>query len=126
MLNLSPGPMPRRELEPLPQPRWAVKARAEVLDQPVIAAPSVLRAAGQTRAFANVLGTVRHGLQQNDRLIVATGDSGTGKTLLCRALMEEAEPRLHMAPDASVIVIVDPRWRESLRRSSAKGHRSTG
>lgn len=97
MLNLSPGPMPRRALEPLAQPRWAVKARAEVLEQPVIATLSMLRAAGQTRALASVLATVRHGIQQSDRLIVVTGDSGTGKTLLCRALMEEAEPRLHMS-----------------------------
>ena len=97
VLNLSSTPEPRRELQPLAQPRWAVQARAEVLDRPAIAAPSTLRAAGQTRSFANVLGTVRHGLQQGDRLIVVTGDSGTGKTLLCRALMEEQEPRVHMS-----------------------------
>lgn len=97
VLNLSSAAEPPRELQPLAQPRWAVKARAEVLDRPAIAAPSTLRAAGQTRSFASVLGTVRHGLQQGDRLIVVTGDSGTGKTLLCRALMEEPEPRVAMS-----------------------------
>jgi general secretion pathway protein A len=85
-------PEPGRELQPLPQPRWAVKARAEVIESPPLVAPSPLRLAGQTRSFASVLGTVRHGLQQGDRLIVVTGDSGTGKTLLCRALMEEFAP----------------------------------
>ena len=97
MLNLSMGPEPRRELQPLAQPRWAVKARAEVLDAPPMAAPSTVRLAGQTRSLACTLGTVRHGLRQGDRLIVVTGDSGTGKTMLCRSLMEEGDPLTHMS-----------------------------
>src|SRR3954447_19409190 len=86
VLNLSSPPEPRREIQ-LAQPRWALKARAEgdVLDEPIVVAPTTVRQPGQTRAFANVLGSVRHGLHQGDRLTVVTGDSGTGKTLLCRA-----------------------------------------
>ena len=97
MLNLSSRPEPKAELQPLAQPRWAVKARTGVLDEPAIVAPVVFRQAGQTRAFANVLGSVRHGLDQGDRLIVVTGDSGTGKTMLCRALIEDADPRMRMS-----------------------------
>src|SRR3954454_16285306 len=96
MLNLSSPPEPGPDLQ-LAQPRWALKARAEVLDEPMIVAPVIIRQAGQTRAFANVLGSVRHGLAQGDRLIVVTGDSATGKTMLCRALMEEADPRTRMS-----------------------------
>ena len=97
MLNLSSFPDPKQELQPLPQPRWAVKARAEVLDVPMFAAPDTFRQTGQTRSFAGVLGSVRHGLFQGERLIVVTGDSGTGKTMLCRQLIEEAEPRTRMS-----------------------------
>src|SRR3954470_12507282 len=96
MLNLSSPPEPGPDLQ-LAQPRWAVKARAEVLDEPGISVPVIIRQAGQTRAFANALGSVRHGLDQGDRLIIVTGDSGTGKTMLCRALMEEADPRTRMS-----------------------------
>jgi len=95
VLNLSTRPEPRRELQPSAQPRWAMQARAEILDRPPLAAPGSLRRAGQTRSFASVLATVRHGLRQGDRLIVVTGASGTGKTMLCRSLIEEADPLTH-------------------------------
>ena len=45
----------------------------------------------QTRSFASVLESVRTGLRDSDRLIIVTGGSGTGKTQLCRALIEDAE-----------------------------------
>lgn len=96
MLNLSAPSEPRHAIQ-LAQPRWAVNARAEVVDEPILAPPTTLRQPGQTRAFASVLGAVRHGLHDGDRLIVVTGDSGTGKTLLCRALMEQSEPQTRMS-----------------------------
>ncbi|HTM02160.1 MAG TPA: ATP-binding protein [Vicinamibacterales bacterium] len=45
----------------------------------------------QTRSFTSVLESVRAGLRDSDRLIIVTGGSGTGKTQLCRALIEDAE-----------------------------------
>src|SRR3954468_23626127 len=96
MLNLSSRSEPAPDRARARRP-WALKARAEVLDEAAIVPPVIIRQAGETRAFANVLGSVRHGLAQGDRLMVVTGDSGTGKTMLCRALMEEADPRTRMS-----------------------------
>lgn len=103
-LNLTTYPKPGRAT-PAIQPRWAVNVR-EGEPRPVDPRPQVIdpraaleihsvRQPGQTRSYASVLAAVRHGLRQGERLIVVTGDSGTGKTMLCRALIEEAELLTH-------------------------------
>lgn len=99
MLNLSSYPEPADEpttVQPVLQaPRWAVAARAELVhDVPAHFVPPI-RQLGQTRSFVATLGSVREGLSQGDRLIVVTGASGTGKTMLCRALIEDAELLTH-------------------------------
>lgn len=95
MLNLSSRPDP--EAPPLAvMPRWAAAVRSPAVKSPVeggleVRLPTIARQPGQTRSLASVLGSVRDGLRQGDRLIVVTGESGTGKSMLCRALIEEAE-----------------------------------
>jgi type II secretory pathway predicted ATPase ExeA len=99
VLNLSSYPESR--LEPIPAqpalqaPRWAMAARAEIIDTPAPRVVAPVRQLGQTRSFVSALGAVREGLSEGDRLIVVTGASGTGKTLLCRALIEEPELLTH-------------------------------
>jgi type II secretory pathway predicted ATPase ExeA len=99
VLNLSSYPEPTREpttAQPaLQPPRWAVAARAELVDTVPARFVAPIRQLGQTRSFVAALGSVREGLSQGDRLIVVTGASGTGKTMLCRALIEEAELLTH-------------------------------
>lgn len=46
---------------------------------------------------------VRRALQQREGLVVVTGTSGTGKTLLCRTLLQELEP------GACASIVLDPR-----------------
>jgi general secretion pathway protein A len=46
---------------------------------------------------------VRRALQQREGLVVVTGASGTGKTLLCRTLLQELEP------GACASIVLDPR-----------------
>jgi general secretion pathway protein A len=99
VLNLSSYPESTLETAPvqapLQAPRWAMAARTQVVEKaPARVAPPV-RQLGQTRSFISALGSVREGLSRGDRLIVVTGESGTGKTLLCRALIEEPELLTH-------------------------------
>ena len=61
-----------------------------------------LRFAYPSRAYQSALEQVRHGLQRGHGVIVVTGDSGTGKTLLCRALLEGSDARTFMS------VLLDP------------------
>ena len=106
MLNLSSYPEPNDEptaLEPA-QPRWAVAARARGVeghgvrrqaDRLAVPVIETVRGLGQTRSYVAALSSVREGLREGGRLIVVTGRSGTGKTMLCRALIEEAELLTH-------------------------------
>jgi general secretion pathway protein A len=93
VLNLSSYPQPETRstaIQPA-TPRWAVAARAGVVDRSLIPLVPTVRRPGQTRSYAAALGSVREGLHDGERLIVVTGTSGTGKTTLCRALIEEPE-----------------------------------
>ena len=102
MLNLSSYPEPSIDpIEPsalqpvLQSPRWAVAARADVINTTPVRFVAPVRQLGQTRAFVSAIGAVREALANGDRLTVVTGASGTGKTALCRALIEEPELLTH-------------------------------
>ena len=56
-----------------------------------------------SRSHVNVMTDVRRALQQREGLVVVTGGPGTGKTLLCRALLGE------LGAGACVSVVLDPR-----------------
>ena len=56
-----------------------------------------------SRSHVQVLSEVRRALQQREGLVVVTGGPGTGKTLLCRALLSE------LGAGACVSVVLDPR-----------------
>ena len=56
-----------------------------------------------SRSHVQVLTDVRRALQQREGLVVVTGGPGTGKTLLCRALLSE------LGAGACVSVVLDPR-----------------
>jgi general secretion pathway protein A len=61
-----------------------------------------LRFAYQSRSHAKALEQVTEALQRREGLVVITGEIGTGKTMLCRALLGTFEPRTFLS------VILDP------------------
>lgn len=80
--------------------------------EPYDAAPAIRRPFALTldqqflfpsRSHEHVLGDVRRALHQREGLVVVTGGPGTGKTLLCRALLNE------LGAGACVSVVLDPR-----------------
>lgn len=52
-----------------------------------------LRFAYKSRSYTSALGEVRDAVHRGEGLIVVTGEIGTGKTMLCRALAEEHDAR---------------------------------
>jgi len=56
-----------------------------------------------SRSYAAALRDVRLALERREGLVVITGDTGTGKTMLCRTLLQE------LAGTACVSVVLDPR-----------------
>jgi type II secretory pathway predicted ATPase ExeA len=56
-----------------------------------------------SRSYVTVLTEVRRALQQREGLVVVTGEPGTGKTMLCRTLLQELDPGI------CVSVVLDPR-----------------
>ena len=56
-----------------------------------------------SRSHVTVLGEVRKALLQREGLVVVTGATGTGKTLLCRTLLQELEPGVCAS------IVLDPR-----------------
>lgn len=56
-----------------------------------------------SRAYAAALADVRRALDRRDGLVVVTGDTGTGKTMLCRTLVQQLDAA------ACVSVVLDPR-----------------
>ncbi|MGH9256246.1 MAG: AAA family ATPase [Vicinamibacterales bacterium] len=56
-----------------------------------------------SQSHVTVLNDVRRALQQREGLVVVTGAPGTGKTLLCRALLQDLEPGI------CVSIVLDPR-----------------
>jgi general secretion pathway protein A len=56
-----------------------------------------------SQSHVTVRNEVRRALQQREGLVVVTGAPGTGKTLLCRTLLQELEP------GACASIILDPR-----------------
>lgn len=61
-----------------------------------------LRFAYQSRSHTKALEQVTEALQRREGLVVITGEIGTGKTMLCRALLGTFEPRTFLS------VILDP------------------
>jgi general secretion pathway protein A len=61
-----------------------------------------LRFAYQSRSHSKALEQVTEALQRREGLVVITGEIGTGKTMLCRALLGTFEPRTFLS------VILDP------------------
>ena len=56
-----------------------------------------------SKSHVSVLGEIRRALQQREGLVVVTGQPGTGKTLLCRTLVQELEPGVCAS------IVLDPR-----------------
>jgi general secretion pathway protein A len=56
-----------------------------------------------SRSYAGALAEVRRALERRDGLVVVTGDPGTGKTMLCRTVVDQ------LGADAYVSVVLDPR-----------------
>ncbi|MBI3048368.1 MAG: AAA family ATPase [Acidobacteria bacterium] len=56
-----------------------------------------------SRSYAAALQDVRRALDQREGLVVVTGDAGTGKTMLCRTLVQQLDPA------TCVSVVLDPR-----------------
>jgi general secretion pathway protein A len=55
-----------------------------------------------SRSHSHAFGEVTEALRRREGVIVVTGDIGTGKTVLCRALLDTFEPRIFLS------VILDP------------------
>jgi general secretion pathway protein A len=55
-----------------------------------------------SRSHSHAFGEVTEALKRREGIIVVTGDIGTGKTVLCRALLDTFEPRIFLS------VILDP------------------
>lgn len=55
------------------------------------------------RSFRQALEEIRHALHRREGLVVVTGDSGTGKTMLCRTLLQELDTPV------CVSIVLDPR-----------------
>jgi general secretion pathway protein A len=96
----------RRNEAPLPVPA-APHARNEyeefyALAEAPFSGGVGLRFAYPAASYRSALDDVRHGLQRGHGVIVVTGEPGTGKTLLCRALLEESDARTFMS------VVLDP------------------
>jgi general secretion pathway protein A len=56
-----------------------------------------------SQSHMTVMNDVRRALRQREGLVVVTGASGTGKTLLCRTLLQELEPGVCAS------IVLDPR-----------------
>jgi ABC-type glutathione transport system ATPase component len=52
----------------------------------------------QSESYMSALQETREGLCRGEAIIVITGRSGTGKTLLCRTLAEMGDPRTFTPP----------------------------
>jgi len=56
-----------------------------------------------SQSYVTALTEVRRALQQREGLVVVTGEPGTGKTMLCRTLLQELDPGV------CVSMVLDPR-----------------
>src|SRR5882672_9011856 len=61
-----------------------------------------LRFTYHSRSHTNALEQITQALRRREGLVVVTGEVGTGKTMLCRALLETFEARTFLS------VILDP------------------
>ncbi|MBI2186632.1 MAG: AAA family ATPase [Acidobacteria bacterium] len=91
MLHLFPRPLPAPRLEE--HYGLAQRPFASTLDQHF-----VFRSA----TYAAALDDVRHALDRRDGLVVVTGETGTGKTMFCRTLVDE------LGAAAPVSLVLDP------------------
>lgn len=55
-----------------------------------------------SRSYVSAVGEVRLALQQREGLVVVTGGTGSGKTMLCRTLLQQLDAPVHVS------VILDP------------------
>ncbi len=85
----------------VPASGLACQGQPRVTDRPFTTSPDprfVYRSDGYRRTLEDVL----RGLRRREGVVVVTGDPGTGKTTLCRALRQE------LPPHAFVSMVLDP------------------
>jgi general secretion pathway protein A len=80
----------------------ALEARPGLLQRP-FGSTADQRFFYPSQSHITVHNEVRRALQQREGLVVVTGAPGTGKTLLCRTLLQELEP------GACASIVLDPR-----------------
>lgn len=105
----------------------AYEAYYGLAEPPFSLAPGV-RFAFRSRSYAGALDQVRRAIGRREGLVVVTGEVGTGKSMLCRALLQESDRRTcvslvldpcvgadeilaEMLADFGVLSIEDPAWR---------------
>ena len=95
------GGFDRASARQAPPPPSAYEAYYGLVEPPFSLTPG-LRFAFNSRSHATALAQVRQALERREGLIVVTGEVGTGKTMLCRALTQDANP------SAFVSLVLDP------------------
>src|SRR5204862_5283809 len=78
---------------PAPQPRGVTYESFYGLDEKPFAAPPDLRFLYHSDAHDRVLQDLLASAGRRDAVAVVTGPAGIGKTMLCRALVDQLDPR---------------------------------
>jgi type II secretory pathway predicted ATPase ExeA len=82
-------------------PRSSYEAYYGLVEPPFSLTPG-LRFAYNSHSHATALSQIRQALERREGLMVVTGEVGTGKTMLCRALVQDANP------STFVSLVLDP------------------
>ena len=72
------------------------------LAEPPFSLSPTVRFAFRSGSYATALDQVRRALERREGFIVITGEVGTGKSMLCRAAMQDS------GPNTFVSLILDP------------------